>query len=92
MEERARAGTSAALKKLIGLQPKTVRVLRDDQQEIEIPIEQVQTEDRIRIRPGEKIPVDGLVHKGESYVDESMITGEPVAHLKNPGLMFLPVR
>ena len=85
MEERARASTSAALKKLIGLQPKTVRVLRDGEIEVEIPVEQVQPQDRIRIRPGEKIPVDGVVHIGESYVDESMITGEPVAQIKNPG-------
>lgn len=85
MEERARAGTSAALKKLIGLQPKTVRVLRDGEAEIEIPVSQVQPQDRIRIRPGEKIPVDGVVHLGESYVDESMITGEPVAQLKKDG-------
>ncbi|GEO02672.1 copper-translocating P-type ATPase [Adhaeribacter aerolatus] len=85
MEERARVSTSAALKKLIGLQPKTVRVLREDDTEAEIPVEQVQPQDRIRIRPGEKIPVDGVIHFGESFVDESMITGEPVAQPKKPG-------
>ncbi|KAA5549235.1 heavy metal translocating P-type ATPase [Adhaeribacter rhizoryzae] len=85
MEERARNNTSVALKKLIGLQPKTVKVLRDDDTEEEISIEQVQPQDRIRIRPGEKIPVDGVVHFGESFVDESMITGEPVGLAKKPG-------
>jgi len=85
MEERARTGTSAALKKLIGLQPKTVRVIRPDQEETEIPISQVQPQDRILIRPGEKIPVDGTVHRGESFVDESMISGEPLAVGKKPG-------
>ena len=85
MEERARTGTSAALKKLIGLQPKTVRVIRPDQGETEIPISQVQPQDRIVIRPGEKIPVDGVVHRGESFVDESMISGEPLAVGKKPG-------
>lgn len=79
LEERARKGTSAALKKLIGLQPKTVKVLQADATEVEIPIEQVQTGDLIRIRPGEKIPVDGVVSRGESYVDESMLSGEPLA-------------
>jgi Cu2+-exporting ATPase len=85
MEERARVSTSAALKKLIGLQPKTVRLLGGDQTEREVPIEQVQAGDRLLIRPGEKIPVDGLVARGESFVDESMITGEPVAQLKQGG-------
>ncbi|PIQ20022.1 MAG: copper-translocating P-type ATPase [Cytophagales bacterium CG18_big_fil_WC_8_21_14_2_50_42_9] len=85
MEERARTGTSAALKKLIGLQPKTVRVIRSGQDETEIPISQVQPQDRVIIRPGEKIPVDGLVNRGESFVDESMISGEPLAVAKKPG-------
>ncbi|MGV3588362.1 MAG: heavy metal translocating P-type ATPase [Adhaeribacter sp.] len=85
MEERARHNTSAALKKLIGLQPKTVKVLHDDDTEVEIPVEQVQPQDRIRIRPGEKIPVDGVVQFGESFVDESMITGEPIAQPKKMG-------
>lgn len=82
LEERARKGTSAALKKLMGLQPKTVRILKDDATEVEIPIEQVQPGDRLRIRPGEKIPVDGIVTRGESLVDESMLSGEPVARSK----------
>ncbi len=82
LEERARKGTSAALKKLIGLQPKKVKVLQADLTEVEIPIEEVQSGDRIRIRPGEKIPVDGVVQRGESFVDESMLTGEPIALLK----------
>lgn len=79
LEERARKGTSAALKKLIGLQPKKVKILKPDLTEIEVPIEEVQPGDRIRIRPGEKIPVDGVVKTGESFVDESMLTGEPLA-------------
>ena len=78
LEERARKGTSAALKKLMGLQPRTVRIIQADNTEIEIPVEQVQPGDRIRIRPGEKIPVDGVVRHGESFVDESMLSGEPV--------------
>ena len=85
MEERARTGTSAALKKLIGLQPKTVRVIRPGQGEIEIPIGQVQPQEKIILRPGEKIPVDGVVTRGESFVDESMISGEPLAVSKKPG-------
>lgn len=89
LEERARKGTSVALKKLIGLQPKTVKILREDQTEVEIPMEQVQPGDRIRIRPGEKIPVDGIIRNGDSFVDESMLTGEPVAlHKKANDLVF----
>ncbi|MGZ5302724.1 MAG: heavy metal translocating P-type ATPase [Bacteroidia bacterium] len=77
LEERAKANTSSAIKKLIGLQPKTVRVLRDNV-EIEIKIEDVLKGEIIHIRPGEKIPVDGKVISGSSFIDESMITGEPI--------------
>ncbi|KAB0266755.1 copper-translocating P-type ATPase [Microvirga brassicacearum] len=77
LEARAKGRTSDAIKHLIGLQPKTARVLRDGGA-AEIPIEQVVTGDRVQVRPGEKIAVDGEVIDGSSYVDESMITGEPV--------------
>lgn len=74
-EARAKAGTSEAIKKLIGLQAKTARVLRDGK-EIDLPINEVIIGDIIRVRPGEKIPVDGIIESGESSIDESMITGE----------------
>ncbi|MBR9885990.1 MAG: heavy metal translocating P-type ATPase, partial [Oceanospirillales bacterium] len=77
LEIRARGRTSEAIKRLIGLQAKTARVERDGQ-ESDIPIEQVMQGDRVRVRPGEKIPVDGIVEEGHSSVDESMLTGEPM--------------
>jgi Cu+-exporting ATPase len=79
LELRARSQTSSAIKALLGLAPKMARRLRDDGSEEDIPLEHVQPGDRLRIRPGEKVPVDGVVLEGESAVDESMITGEPVA-------------
>ncbi|MFZ2070835.1 MAG: heavy metal translocating P-type ATPase [Halobacteriota archaeon] len=84
LEARAKGRTSEAIKKLVGLQPKTATVVRDNR-EIEIPIEDVQVEDIVLVKPGEKIPVDGEVVDGESYVDESMITGEPIPVLKRKG-------
>ncbi|ATP56640.1 copper-translocating P-type ATPase [Pedobacter ginsengisoli] len=78
LEERAKSNTSSAIKKLIGLQPKTV-VLITDQGEKEIEVVDVKAGDRLLVRSGEKIPVDGKVYDGNSFVDESMITGEPVA-------------
>lgn len=84
LEERAKSNTSSALKKLMGLQPKTVRVVEDGQ-ELELPIAQVRVGQLLIVRPGEKIPVDGLVESGSSYVDESMISGEPVAVEKSSG-------
>jgi len=81
LETRAKGKTSEAIKKLIGLQPKTAIVIRN-KSEIEIPIEDVQINDIIVVKPGEKIPVDGIVIDGESYVDESMISGEPIPVLK----------
>lgn len=84
MEMRARGKTSAAIRKLIGLQPRTARVIRNGQ-EMDIPIEEVGLEETLRVRPGEKIPVDGVVLEGHSNVDESMLTGEPVAVLKRSG-------
>jgi len=81
LETRAKGKTSEAIKKLIGLQPKTATIIRDNS-EIEIPIEDVQVNDIVIVKPGEKIPVDGIVVDGESYVDESMISGEPISVLK----------
>src|SRR3989344_337355 len=76
-EAKAKAGTSDAIKKLIGMQAKTARVVRGGK-EIDIPIDQVIPNDIIRVRPGEKIPVDGVIVEGESSIDESMITGESI--------------
>lgn len=84
LESQARRKTSAAIRKLMGLQPKTARVLRAGQ-EVEIPIAQVQVGDLIRVRPGEKIPVDGEVVSGQSTVDESMVTGESRPVMKTVG-------
>jgi len=81
LEERAKSNTSSAIRKLIGLQPKTV-LLITDQGEKEVSIADVKRGDQILVRSGEKIAVDGKVYEGSSYVDESMITGEPVAVLK----------
>jgi len=84
LEVRARGKTSEAIRRLIGLQPTTARVLRDGQ-EIDVPIAGVLVGDVLRVRPGEKIPVDGDVLEGESTVDESMLTGEPMPALKKSG-------
>lgn len=84
LEARAKGKTSESIKKLMGLQPKTAIVLRDNS-EIEIQIADVQIGDKIVVKPGERIPVDGEVIDGESYVDESMITGEPIPTLKQKG-------
>ena len=84
LETRAKGRTTEAIKKLIGLQPKTAHVLRDEQ-EVEVPIDRVQIGDRIIVRPGEKIPVDGIVHEGSSSVDESMLTGESIPVYKLAG-------
>jgi P-type Cu+ transporter len=85
LELRARSQTSSSIKALLGLAPRTARRLRDDGSEEDIPLEHVQPGDRLRIRPGEKVPVDGIVLEGESAVDESMITGEPVPVEKAQG-------
>lgn len=77
LEEKAKSNTSSAIKKLMGLQPKTLKIIENGEEK-EIPIASVQVGQTILVRPGEKIPVDGEVSKGSSYVDESMITGEPV--------------
>jgi Cu+-exporting ATPase len=78
LELRARSQTSSAIKALLGLTPKTARVLRGDGEEKDIPLDQVRPGDRLRVRPGEKVPVDGVVLEGTSAVDESMVTGEPI--------------
>ncbi len=83
MEEKAKSNTSSAIKKLIGLQPKTVVKINNDGSEIIIKISEVQVGDHLLIKPGDKIPVDGLVVSGSSFVDESMISGEPVPVEKN---------
>ena len=85
LELRARSRTSSAIKSLLGLAPKTARVIRPDGAEQDIPLDQVQIGDRLRIRPGEKVPVDGVVEEGNSSVDESMITGEPIPVEKQAG-------
>jgi Cu+-exporting ATPase len=84
LEARAKGQTSAAIKKLMGLRAKTARVVRDGA-EIDIPIEQVRVSDIVLVRPGEKIPVDGIVVEGRSAVDESMLTGESLPVDKKPG-------
>ena len=78
LELRARSQTGAAIKALLGLAPKTARRLRQDEQEEDVPLDEVHVGDRLRVRPGEKVPVDGVVLEGASSVDESMITGEPI--------------
>ena len=88
LEARAKGRTSTAIKKLVGMQPKTATVVRDDA-EIQIPIEDVEINDIVIVKPGEKIPADGEVVSGESYVDESAITGEPIPVLKTQGKMLL---
>lgn len=85
LEERAKASTSSAIKKLMGLQPKTVTVVHQGGHIMEVPVAQVKVNDVILVKPGEKIPVDGVVENGDSYVDESMISGEPVPVAKTPG-------
>jgi len=85
LELKARSQTSAAIKALLGLAPKTARLIRADGSEVDVPLDQVQPGDRLRVRPGEKIPADGVVVEGTSSVDESMITGEPIPVEKQPG-------
>ena len=85
LELRARSRTGAAIKALLGLAPKTARKLLDSGEEADIPLEHVQVGDRLRIRPGEKVPVDGVVLEGASSIDESMISGEPIPVEKHAG-------
>ena len=83
LEERAKGQTSSAIRKLMGLQPKTVRVIRDGKEQT-LPISEVQIGELILVRPGEKIAVDGVLTEGSSFVDESMLNGEPVPVEKHP--------
>jgi Cu+-exporting ATPase len=85
LELRARGQTSAAIKALLDLAPKTARRLKNDGTEEDIPLEQVQVGDHLRVRPGEKVPVDGVVLEGKSSLDESMVTGESIPVEKEPG-------
>ncbi len=85
LEEKAKGGTSSALKKLMGLQPKTVTVVEPDDSLAEMPIEHLATGDIVLVKPGEKIAVDGTVISGDSFVDESMLSGEPMAVRKSEG-------
>jgi len=85
LELKARGQTGAAIKALLGLAPKTARLVRKDGTELDIPLEQVAPGDSLRVRPGEKIPVDGVVLDGSSSVDESMISGEPIPVEKQSG-------
>ena len=78
LELRARGRTSSAIRALLGLAPKTARRLKPDGSEEDVPLDTVQVGDRLRVRPGEKVPVDGIVVEGRSTIDESMITGEPI--------------
>ena len=84
LEENAKSNTSSAIKKLIGLQPKTVWLILPNAEK-EIPVNEVQIGDNLLVRPGDKIPLDGEIYEGSSFVDESMISGEPIAIAKNKG-------
>ena len=84
LESRAKGQTSDAIKKLIGLRPRTARIVRDGREQ-DVPVEEVQVGDLVLVRPGESVPVDGVVVEGESSVDESMITGESMPVSKKPG-------
>ena len=85
LELKARGRTGAAIKALLGLAPKTARLIRPDGTEADVPLDHVAAGDMLRVRPGEKIPVDGVVVEGASAVDESMLTGEPIPVEKTAG-------
>ena len=85
LELRARSQTGAAIKKLLGMAATSARRLADDGSEEDVPLDVVQTGDRLRVRPGEKVPVDGVVLEGQSHVDESMVSGEPIPVQKQAG-------
>ena len=89
LELRARSRTNAAIKLLLGLAPKTARIVRADGTEEDIALDQVQRGDQLRIRPGEKVPVDGMVIEGRSNVDEAMVTGEPLPVEKTEGATLI---
>ena len=85
LELRARSRTSSAIKALLGLAPKTARLIRDDGSEEDVPLDRLLPGNRLRVRPGEKVPVDGVVLEGSTSVDESMVTGEPIPVEKTTG-------
>ena len=85
LELRARGRTGAAIRLLLGLAPKTARRVRDDGADEDVPLDAVKSGDRLRVRPGEKVPVDGVVLEGKSAVDEAMVSGEPIPVAKTPG-------
>jgi len=85
LELRARSATSGAIRALLGLQPKTARRLREVGNEEDVPLEHIAVGDRLRVRPGERVPVDGVVLEGRSAVDEALVTGEPIPVEKEPG-------
>jgi len=89
LELRARSQTTMAIRLLLGLAPDTARIVRADGAEEDIPLAQVQTGDLLRVRPGERVPVDGVVTAGNSAVDESMVTGEPIPVEKNSGKQLI---
>src|SRR5262249_34648263 len=85
LELQARSQTSAAIRSLLGMAPTTARRISSSGAEEDVPLEQVQVGDRLRVRPGEKVPVDGVVLEGRSAVDESLVSGEPIPVEKEPG-------
>src|SRR5207253_7934091 len=85
LELRARSRTGAAIKALLGLAPKTARRIREDGTEEDVALDEIHPSDRLRVRPGEKVPVDGTVIEGASSVDESMVTGESIPIEKDAG-------
>lgn len=85
LELRARGQTGAAIRKLLGMAPTTARRIAEDGSESDVALDQVHAGDRLRVRPGEKVPVDGIVLEGQSAIDESMVTGEPIPVEKQPG-------
>src|SRR5205807_2415251 len=89
LELRARGQTSLAIKKLLGLAPRTARLVHADGREEDIRLSAVHVGVVLRIRPGEKVPVDGVIVQGRSAVDESMLTGEPIAAEKEPGAKLI---
>ena len=85
LELKARGQTSSAIEALLGLAPKTARIIQDDGAEEDISLDHVQPGNMLRVRPGEKVPVDGVVVEGKSAIDESMLTGESIPVEKNQG-------
>jgi Cu+-exporting ATPase len=85
LELRARSQTGSAIKALLGLSPKTARLIQNDGSEVDVPLDRVKASDRLRVRPGENVPVDGIVIEGATSIDESMVTGEPIPVEKSKG-------